>query len=307
MWNAADEKWMNDYDDLMIPVANREGEEVVVLAVPYLRSDVVVDADYSKGVGSFLRELTERARTKFPGKKIVMMAHMYAKGAEIVERDASEKILIGGMEQVDIDGWSGHPDYMTCGHIHKRQHVRNTDWARYTGSILPMSFAEINYKHGVDVINVDDNINVEFVEYIPQHRLRILPDDNSELTPKEMKKLVKKVLRDRDADGELSEDFEYLVMKVVLEKVDNDIIAELEEAVKEKDVVLCKIEKMIPSMDVSTIVDSARIVSVEEIINRDPMESLRETFVSKHGREMSEHQEALLNELINKINNRNND
>ncbi|MFQ9809163.1 MAG: hypothetical protein ACLRYB_05850 [Segatella copri] len=57
---------------------------------------------------------------------------MYAKGSDIAKKDASEKIIIGGQEEVDLEGWNDHPDYMTCGHIHKRQHIWNTDWARYT-------------------------------------------------------------------------------------------------------------------------------------------------------------------------------
>ena len=83
-----------------------------------------------------------------------MMAHMYAKGSDIAKKDASEKIIIGGQEEVDLERWNEHPDYMTCGHIHKRQHIWNTDWARYTGSILPMSFAEKDYTHGIDLITI---------------------------------------------------------------------------------------------------------------------------------------------------------
>ena len=41
-----------------------------------------------------------------------MMAHMYAKGADIATKDASEKIVIGGQEEVNMQGWIGHPDYL---------------------------------------------------------------------------------------------------------------------------------------------------------------------------------------------------
>ena len=146
--------WLYSFDDLIIPVTNEEGEEVIVLAVPFLRSDVVQNASYSQGVNDFLRELTAEARKKYPGRKCIMMAHMYAKGSDIAKKDASEKIIIGGQEEVDLEGWNDHPDYMTCGHIHKRQHIWNTDWARYTGSTLPMSFAEKDYTHGIDLITI---------------------------------------------------------------------------------------------------------------------------------------------------------
>ena len=147
--------WIYSFDDLIIPVTNEEGEEVIILAVPFLRSDVVQNASYSQGVNDFLRELTAEARKKYPGRKCIMMAHMYAKGSDIAKKDAREKIIIGGQEEVDLEGWNDHPDYMTCGHIHKRQHIWNTDWARYTGSILPMSFAEKDYTHGIDLIPSD--------------------------------------------------------------------------------------------------------------------------------------------------------
>ena len=300
-WDTEEKKLVVNYKDLMIPITNKDGEEVVVLAVPYLRSDVLTGNDYSTGVNDFLRELTKRARSEYPGKKIVMMAHMYAKGAEIAERNASEKIVVGGLEQVNMDGWMEHPDYLTCGHIHKRQHIWNTDWARYTGSILPMSFAEVEYKHGVDLITIGDKVEVDFIEYTPQHKLRILPDDNFQLTPKELKKLIKKVLRERKEDGELSDDFEYLLMRVSLDKVDNDVISDLEEAVKNKDVVLCKIEKVMPALNVANITDSARFESIDDIINRDPMEALKETFAVINKCEMSEHQEEMLKKLINKL------
>lgn len=300
-WDTGEKKLVVNYKDLMIPITNKDGEEVVVLAVPYLRSDVLTGNDYSTGVNDFLRELTMRARSEYPGRKLVMMAHMYAKGAEIAERNASEKIVVGGLEQVNMDSWMEHPDYLTCGHIHKRQHIWNTDWARYTGSILPMSFAEVDYKHGVDLITIGDKVEVDFIEYTPQHKLRILPDDNSQLIPKELKKLIKKVLRERKEDGELSDDFEYLLMRVSLDKVDNDVISDLEEAVKNKDVVLCKIEKVMPALNVANITDSARFESIDDIINRDPMEALKETFAVINKCEMSEHQEEMLRKVINKV------
>lgn len=299
--------WEIDYDDLMIPVNGTDGEKVVILAVPYLRSDVVQNTSYSTGVNAFLRELTQKAREKHPNTPLVMMAHMYAKGSEIATKDASEKIVIGGQEEVNMEGWEEHPDYLTCGHIHKRQHIWNTDWARYTGSILPMSFAEIDYHHGVDLITVNGNQKpkVEFMEYIPQHKLRILPNGNEELTPQKLKKLIRTEMADRREDGKPGEDFVYLVLKVKLDRVSNDDIKELEELVSTKNAVLCKIQKIIPALDLSTITGQQQIQSIDDILNRDPLETLQETFVVKHGMEMTEHQQEMLQTLLKDINEEN--
>jgi exonuclease SbcD len=300
-WEHTDDggRWIIDYDDLMIPVTGKDGNEVLVLAVPYLRSDVVQNASYSNGVNSFLRELMARAREKYAGKKLLMMAHMYAKGADIVAKDASEKIIIGGQEEVSMEEWNNHPDYLTCGHLHKRQHVWNTNWARYTGSILPMSFAEIDYRHGVDLITMeaDKKPIVEFLEYTPQHKLRILPENDEELTVNKLKKLVETELPDR-VDGKLSDDFLYLVLKVKLDKVSNDEIGELENLVSKKNAVLCKIQKVIPSLDVTTLSGNEKIHSIDDILNLDPLDTIKETFRVKNQSEMNEHQEHMLRELI---------
>ena len=302
--NGESGNWEVDFDDLMIPIINKEGEMVIVLAVPYLRNDVVQNSSYSKGVNDFLRALTSRAREEYPDTPLIMMAHMYAKGAEIADKDASEKIVIGGQEEVNMDGWDEHPDYLTCGHIHKRQYIWSTDWARYTGSILPMSFAEIGYHHGVDIVTIVGNHKpeVEFLEYEPEHKLRILPEGNEELTPKKLQKLIKLELTDRGEDGKLSDDFVYLVLKVKMDKVNNDEIRELEALVEKKNAALCKIEKVIPSIDLTTLSGHQQIQSIDDILNRDIMDTLKETFVIENNCEMSETQEAMLRELLESIN-----
>ena len=330
--------WLYSFDDLIIPVTNEAGEEVIILAVPFLRSDVVQNASYSQGVNDFLRELTAEARKKHPGRKCIMMAHMYAKGSDIAKKDASEKIIIGGQEEVDLEGWNDHPDYMTCGHIHKRQHIWNTDWARYTGSILPMSFAEKDYTHGIDLITIEfdkgekeemeakekeeegmkkkeegmkeevekekENCKgkskewkVDFLEYKPQHSLRILPEDEEELTFKKWQKLINSELSER-TDGELSDHFDYVMLKVKQEKLTSDDIKELEKLVNEKDAVLCKIQRIIPQLDLSTIQGSQHITSIEDIINRPPLDTLKEAFAIRHNAPMNERQEKMLSDLL---------
>lgn len=296
--------WKIDYDDLMIPITGKDGEKVVILAVPFLRTDVVQNANYSTGVNNFLRELTQKARAKYPDAQFVMMAHMYAKGAEIATKDASEKIVIGGQEEVNMEGWEDHPDYLTCGHIHKRQHIWNTDWARYTGSILPMSFAEIDYKHGVDLVTIETGHKpkVEFKEYELQHKLRILPEGDEELTPKKLQKLIASELADRGEDGKLGEDFVYLVLKVKQEKVSNDEIKELESLIDTKNAVLCKIQKIISAFDLTTITGQQQIQSIDDILNRDPLETLQEAFAIEFKQEMTEHQQQMLQDLLKEIN-----
>lgn len=162
-----------------------------------------------------------------------------------------------------------------------------------------MSFAEIDYRHGVDLITMeaDKKPIVEFQEYTPQHKLRILPENDEELTVNKLKKLVETELPDR-VDGKLSDDFLYLVLKVKLDKVSNDEIGELENLVSKKNAVLCKIQKVIPSLDVTTLSGNEKIHSIDDILNLDPLDTLKETFRVKNQSEMNERQEHMLRELI---------
>jgi len=294
--------WVINYDDLMIPINGCDGSQAIVLTVPFLRSDVVQNANYSEGVNTILRELTAKAREKYGDSPLIMMAHMYAKGAYIAKNDASEKIIIGGQEEVNIQGWSEHPDYFTCGHIHKRQDIWNTDWGHYTGSVLPMSFAEKDYHHGVDMVTIENGTKpqIEFLEYEPQHKLMFLPETEEELTSKKLEKRINAELQNKTED-KLDDNFVYLVLKVTLEKVNNDAIKELEALIGTKNAVLCKIQKIIPELDITTISGSQHLQSIDDILNRDPLDTLKETFAVKNGKEMTDHQEKMLTDLLNSL------
>ena len=298
--------WQFDYDDLLIPVAGQGGDRAVVLAVPYLRSDMLRDANYSQGANNFLRSLTARARQLHRDVPLVMMAHMYASGADIASHDASERI-IGGQEQVNMKGWTDHPDYLTCGHIHKRQHIWDTDWARYTGSVLPMSFAEKDYTHGVDLVTLAAGHapQVEQLVYTPQHRLRVLPESDDDLTVNQLTKLIKAELHDR-VGTELGDDCDYVCLRVHRTRVNNDDAKTLADLVASMNAVPCKIDIINKQVDVSTIRGERCLTSIDDILNRDPLETLREAFVAKHKREMSEHQASLLREAIDNIKNETN-
>lgn len=303
-WVQTDDKgeWQTNYDDLMLPITSREGERAIILTVPYLRNDIIHNTSYSDGVRTFLHELTTLARDQYPGIPLIMMAHMYAKGADIASKDASEKIIIGGVEEVSMGDWPAHPDYLTCGHIHKRQHIWNTDWARYSGSVLPMSFAEVDYRHGVDLITIhtDGKHQTEFLEYKPQHKLVILPKDDEELTPNKLKKLISAELKDR-VDVNLDDHFDYVMLKVKLEKVSNDDLAAIEELIATKNAVLCRIQRIIPDLDLSTLSGAEQIHSIDDILNRNPLDTLKEAFTIQHRFEMSKHQEQMLTELLRSI------
>ncbi len=291
-----------DYDDLMIPIDSADGtEHAVVLAVPYLRSDIITCDSYSQGVNDLLRTLTQRASAKFPGRMLVMMAHMYATGAAIA-KDSSERIVVGGQEQVNLEDWGVRPHYLTCGHIHRRQHIWDTDWARYTGSVLPMSFAERNYHHGVDLVTLSagSRPKVEFLEYHPQHPLVSLPAEGAA----KMRELLKLIgqLPDREADA-LSDHACYLELKFESAAVKADDRATIERALDGKDAIISRLMQVLPQLQVEAMAASDTFASLDDVLNRDPMEALKECFEVINGATLNEHQQQLLAEVVKNVTN----
>jgi exonuclease SbcD len=60
---------------------------------------------------------------------------------------------------------------------------------------------------------------------------------------------------------------------------------------------------MVPMLDLSTIGEGQNLVSIDDILNRNPMDTLKEAFAIKHKKPMSEQQEVMLQDLLNGIKN----
>ena len=78
-------------------------------------------------------------------------------------------------------------------------------------------------------------------------------------------------------------------------------MAALEEKINGKNAVLCRIQRIIPELELTTISGTEQIHSVDDIINRNPLDTLKEAYAVKYKAEMSEHQEQMLKELLQSI------
>ena len=157
-----------DYDDLIVPLRNRQGAvEALCMAVPFLRQGdypavVTTGNTYAEGVRNLYSCLLQRAwECRAEGQSIIAMGHLQATGAEIAERDFSERTVIGGLECISPDAFTEQIAYTALGHIHKSQRVSGRENVRYAGSPLPMSFAEKHYRHGVVMVTLDEGFAVE--------------------------------------------------------------------------------------------------------------------------------------------------
>jgi exonuclease SbcD len=179
-----------DYDKLIVPLHNQSGEvEAWCIAVPFLRiGDYPSIADcsnpYNEGVAALYSEAYEHAKRKQqPGQAIIAMGHLHTHSAEISELDTTERLIMGGVECIPAAAFHKEIKYVALGHIHKAQRIGGNEHIRYSGSALPMSFSETNYKHQVIVFDLNDNcvVNIESIEIPLSVELLRLPTKHQPL------------------------------------------------------------------------------------------------------------------------------
>jgi exonuclease SbcD len=152
-----------NYEKLLIPIEDSTGTiKALCLAIPFLRmGDYPSIADcsnsYTEGVAALYKEVYEYAlQKKENGQAIIAMGHLHVQQAEITELDKTERLIMGGVECIASTAFHEDITYVALGHIHKAQKIGGKESVRYSGSPLPMSFSELNYKHQVIVFELED-------------------------------------------------------------------------------------------------------------------------------------------------------
>lgn len=154
-----------NYENLIIPLKNKAGQRKAwCMAIPYLKQGdypVIEGATqpYAQGITKFYQDAYACVvNKKLPGEAIVAMGHLHTLDATSSEEDKSERAIMGGIEFIPASAFHEQIAYTALGHIHKAQKVAKKENIRYSGSPIPMSFSEINYKHQVIYIELEGEI-----------------------------------------------------------------------------------------------------------------------------------------------------
>ena len=283
-----DEKGQPLTDNLIIPIgpAGDTQAEAVVIAVPYLRTgDYEFKDNISRSVRDFLQGIVSKAREQY-GKDIPMllMAHLYAAGSEIAATEHSERLVVGGEDCIDARGIDAGVDYVALGHIHKAQQVGGEDKMMfYAGSPMPMSFAEKNYSHGVNMITIGANggAMVERLEYEPLRGIVSVPEKGAAPLG-EVLNLLRALPK---AKGDSAE-WPYLEIRLKENELNpaahNEIVAALEgHAVR-----LCRLVREVPESKTES--RHRKLQSLDQLRNISPLDIAHDAYLAATGQEMSE-------------------
>lgn len=271
------------FGDLLIPVqgVTSPEERIWVMAVPYLREgDFARGVAYGTGVRQFLQQFVAYANERREADEpLVLLAHLYANSAQIAE-NSSERIVVGGTEMVDMDAFDSSVSLALIGHLHRRQLVGGEERLRYPGSALPMSFAERNYRHGAEYLELapDGSLQVvEFLAYTLQNPLLSLPE-----RPGPMEEVIRLLRELPDKDGEDGQ-IPYLEVNVLLENPDPELALKIEQLLEGKAVHLCRISI---TYSVKQEEREMQQVSVDDLLTRNPLEVIERSYRAKYQCEM---------------------
>lgn len=280
-----------DLRELFVPLIKNGKTEAWCMAVPYLRQgDYPTAESYAKGVKEMYDSLyAELQKIKKADQPVIVMGHLQATGAEVSENDRSERTIIGGLECISPEVFDKKDIlYTALGHLHKGQQVSHRENVRYSGSPLPMSFAEKNYKQGVNLIEIKDNKleKIERIAFEPFVKLIRIPRE-----PKPLNEVLAEIAQ--LPDGEITPDSPYLELTILITEPEPSMRHQIESALKGKSVRLTRAVpyKVKQHKDTQTI-------TYEELKTIHPMAMAEDIFRSRYGNEMPDTMKSLLQSVI---------
>ncbi len=160
-----------DHGRLLVPLHDAEGQVAAwCLALPFLRPAEVTGGDagedYMLGIRHVHQHLIAAAEAaRQPGQALIAMSHAHMAGGAVSE-ESERSIVIGNAEALPASLFPEAIAYVALGHLHKPQQVAGQARIRYSGSPLPLSFAEVNYPHQVLLAEFEGD-RLENVESLP--------------------------------------------------------------------------------------------------------------------------------------------
>lgn len=295
-----DEEGHINYQKLLIPIREKSGEvKILCLAVPFLRmGDYPSIKDcanpYTEGVTKLYQEAFEFASSKKQdGQSIIAMGHLHTHHAEISDLDKSERLIMGGVECIPATAF--HPDikYVALGHIHKAQRIGGKEHVRYSGSPLPMSFSELNYKHQVIVFELEEDISelksIEIPLFVPLQRIPLSA------------KPLHEVIALLEALPEMEKTLEtvpYLEVRVLLEGPEPALRHKIETALAGKNIRLAKIDVKYPE----STKEQTEFITPEKLNELQPIDVFGKVYQARYKSDVPSAILQLFQEVAQEVN-----
>ena len=224
-----------DMDRLLVPLHDRDGAaRAWVAAVPFLRNadlPACPDADdpLIEGVRRIYAEVFEAARARRGAEQALLATgHCYMTKSQISEM-SERRILGGNQHALPVDIFPDDIAYVALGHLHLPQRV-GADRIRYSGSPIPLSLSERDYKHQVLLVEFE---KAELVSVTPLPIPRAVDllriPERGELSLAEAIPLLQAL---PEADDSPRDEWPYLEVRIRLPAPEPTLRADVEQALE---------------------------------------------------------------------------
>jgi DNA repair protein SbcD/Mre11 len=288
-----------DYEKLIVPLIDRSGAvEAFCLAIPFLRpGDYANDKGYAAGVESVYHDGVDYLNNiRKPNQAIVVLGHLHTLDAKVTEDDKSERKILGGLEYVPLSAFPDEIAYTALGHIHRPQEVNRQKNVRYAGSPLPMSFSELNYRHQVVSVKIENGraVSIEPLEIPVTVKLLSVPS-----SPEPLLKVTEELQKLPEGDGD-EKLYPYLQVRVKLDGPEPSLRHQVEAALAGKAVRLARIEVSYSGTGSS---EKIKTMSADDLQKLRPFNMLERRYKARYNAEVPEDLASLFNEVLEGLNN----
>jgi exonuclease SbcD len=292
-----------DLDRLLVPLHGNDGTvQAWVLAIPFLRPGdvprVAQPADGSAPIDPYLHGITQLYRQahalaqaqRQPGQSIVAMGHCHMiDGTASLESE--RRIVIGGTEALPAAMFDDAIAYAALGHLHLAQRVGKQDHLRYSGSPLPLSFAEVGYTHQVVLVDLAEG---RATAITPLPVPRAVPLLRIPATPAPLKDVLAALVA-LDLPDLPVHARPFLEVRVLLDAPEPSLRAQVEAALEGKPVRLAKIE---PTRKASTQQEADAVLTLDQLAHMQPDDIFRRLYKQKYDADAPHEQLSAFAELM---------
>jgi exonuclease SbcD len=292
-----------DLDRLLVPLHGNDGTvQAWVLAIPFLRPGdvprVAQPADGSAPIDPYLHGITQLYRQthalaqaqRQPGQAIVAMGHCHMiDGTASLESE--RRIVIGGTEALPAAMFDDAIAYAALGHLHLAQRVGKQDHLRYSGSPLPLSFAEVGYTHQVVLVDLAEG---RATAITPLPVPRAVPLLRIPATPAPLKDVLAALVA-LDLPDLPVHARPFLEVRVLLDAPEPSLRAQVEAALEGKPVRLAKIE---PTRKASKQQEADAVLTLDQLAHMQPDDIFRRLYKQKYDADAPHEQLSAFAELM---------
>ena len=292
-----------DLDRLLVPLHGNDGTvQAWVLAIPFLRPGdvprVAQPADGSAPIDPYLHGITQLYRQahalaqaqRQPGQAIVAMGHCHMiDGTASLESE--RRIVIGGTEALPAAMFDDAIAYAALGHLHLAQRVGKQEHLRYSGSPLPLSFAEVGYTHQVVLVDLADG---RATAITPLPVPRAVPLLRIPATPAPLKDVLAALVA-LDLPDLPVHARPFLEVRVLLDAPEPSLRAQVEAALEGKPVRLAKIE---PTRKASKQQEADAVLTLDQLAQMQPDDIFRRLYKQKYDADAPHEQLSAFAELM---------